>query len=77
MCRIHVKALVDSIGDVVVGNFSSSVHGFHVLRVHVGDKCERFLCEVRSRLRNDFNLRVVGEVFLQALINYFRNARLR
>lgn len=74
--RVHVEALIDAVGDVIMENFFAVLVGFHVLRVDVGHQRERVVGEVRSRLRDHFDLLGSRKVFLQVFVNYFRNARL-
>lgn len=73
--RVHVEALVNAIGDVVMKNFSSFFVYLHILRVDICHKSESFVSEISSGLWNHFNFRI-RKVFRQAFINYFCNARL-
>lgn len=74
--RVHIEALIDAVSDVVVNDFLAIRVDFDVLRVNVGRKRESLFSEISSGLRDDFDF-AVWEMFLQAFIDDFRDARLK
>lgn len=75
MCRVHVKALINPIGDVVMKNFFSVFIDFHVLRMNVGDQRESLFSEISAWLWNH-SYTLIRKVFLQAFVDDFGNASL-
>lgn len=74
---IHVEALINSVGNVIMNGFYASLVDFNVLRVHIGQEGESLFREERSRFRNYFHFIFVGKIFLQALIDGLGDASLR
>lgn len=75
MSRVHIEALVNAVGDVVMNRLLALRVDLDILRVNGCGESEGRLGEERSRLGNHLHLRVREELG-QTFVNDFRDTGL-